>query len=569
MTGPPRTRKVGHGAPDAPVSSPADNGSPIAESQYRLTDCEVSGEILDAPALRRELDLPPDADASQLLLAAWRHRPAECLQRMDGALAFALRTGGTDAWLGRDPCGLRNLYWYRRADGSVAFDFDLHRLSRQPGVPKRLARRSLHEYLRFGDIAAPHTLFEGIHAVEPGQLLHVTPTGVETQTWPVHAGGMQVPSDLPSAVDRLDTLLGASVRRQLAGAGHPAAFLSGGVDSSLICALAARERGDLVAVTVGFDGADDEAPAAQRIAKHLGLRHETLRFGHEALVEAFERLAQVMDQPTADPATPATVLAFDHCRARYDAVLDGTGADEAVGALPPRHVRVAVQYSSLLPSPARHALAALLRKVPALAPYTPLVDFEHPADTMIRWRGFSRPEIENLCGEPVSFEHTWFYRTFARFPRGAHFERYSALIDAMPCDRLTQAMRASEAPVRYPFCDREADHFIRRLPADLRHRHGEPKRILRALLARYVPRELWDGPKRGFTFPLHDFLAAGDYALVRRYLDRERWQRRAMLAPDGVRDYAQRFIGGDRQLTFRVWAMVVLGAWLEAHDEPN
>jgi asparagine synthase (glutamine-hydrolysing) len=370
-------------------------------------------------------------------------------------------------------------------------------------------------------------------------------------------------------MDRLDALLSASVRKRLAGAERPAAFLSGGVDSSLICALATRERGDLVAVTVGFDGDDDEAPVARRIAKHLGLRHETLRFGHEALVEAFERLAQVMDQPTADPAAPATVLAFDHCSARYDAVLDGTGADEAVGALPPRHVRVAVQHSSRLPPPARRALAALLRRVPALAPYTPLVDFEHPADTMIRWRGFSRPEIESLCSEPVSFEHTRFYRTFARFPRSAHFERYSALIDAMPCERLTQAMRASAANVRYPFCDREADHFIRQLPADLRHRPDEPKRVLRALLARYVPRELWDGPKRGFTFPLHEFLAAGDYALVRRYLDRDRWQRRALLVPDGVRNYAQRFIGGDRQLTFRVWTLVVLGAWLEAYDEPT
>ena len=172
--------------------------------------------------------------------------------------------------------------------------------------------------------------------------------------------------------------------------------------------------------------------------------------------------------------------------------------------MPPRHVRLAVGYASLLPPALRAALVrAACAPCPASRATRPILDFEHPADTMIRWRGFTRPEIEALCGEPVSFAHTQFYRTFARFPRSAHFERYSALLNAMPCDRLNQATLISGAArCATRSATRETDRFIRQLRTDCRYLPGQPKRILRALLARYVPREIWDVPKHGFNFPL-------------------------------------------------------------------
>jgi asparagine synthase (glutamine-hydrolysing) len=207
----------------------------------------------------------------------------------------------------------------------------------------------------------------------------------------------------------------------------------------------------------------------------------------------------------------------------------------------------------------------VIRAVPGLSGYTPLIDFEHPADTMIRWGGFARTEIERLCEEPVSFADTTFYRTFERHRRATHFDRYTALYNAMPFERLTQATRVSGLPVRYPFYERDTDGFLRQLPADFRHLPEQPKRILRALLARYVPRELWDLPKHGFDFPLAAFLEGEDFALVRTHLDEGRWRGGGLLRGDLVARYARDFIAGDRRLVFRVWALVVLGAWLQAH----
>jgi asparagine synthase (glutamine-hydrolysing) len=228
-------------------------------------------------------------------------------------------------------------------------------------------------------------------------------------------------------------------------------------------------------------------------------------------------------------------------------------------------VRVAIEYAALLPVSLRRTIVGALNLLPGLAGYAPIFDFEHPAEPMIRWHGFSRAEIEALCDEPVSLEHTHFYQTFARFPRGAHFERSTALLDAMPGDRLHQAAALSGLRVRYPFWDSSVDRFIRSLPPDYRYQPAEPKRILRALLARHVPRHLWDVPKHGFDFPLLEFLCADDFRLVRFYLLQGHWERWQVLAPERVAEYARRFMAGETHLIFKVWALVVLASWLEGH----
>jgi asparagine synthase (glutamine-hydrolysing) len=486
--------------------------------------------------------------------------------RLEGVFAVAVWDRDQLA-LYTERSGLHALYMHADS-GRGDLAFATHPLA-LPAAP-HLARQGLHEYLRFLDISAPNTVVDQVRRLQPGSVM----------TWPARLarGGhhdaplrsaTMAPASFKDAVDALEALLNRAVALRLESSGRPAAFLSGGIDSSVLCALAHRQRTDLVALTVGFDGERyDESPLAARVASHLGMCHEVLRFRHEDYISAFERLMDVLEQPMADPSTPATVLAFEHCCERFDVVLDGTGADEAVGATPPRHVRVAVQYGSLLPRGLRSVLVRAMRMVPVVAGYTPILDFDHPADLMMRWRGFTRAEIEQLCGEPVSFDHTTFYRTFSGFPRHAHYERYSALVDTMASDRLSQAMRAADFhQVRLPFFDRDTDRFIRQLPADWRYLPGEPKRILRALLERYVPRQIWDVPKHGFDFPLQWFLATNDHALVRRYLLAGRWLDRGVLDADGVRDYARRFIAGDQRLIFRVWALVVLGAWLERHED--
>jgi asparagine synthase (glutamine-hydrolysing) len=367
-------------------------------------------------------------------------------------------------------------------------------------------------------------------------------------------------------VEQVEEQLRLAVERRLADAQRPATFLSGGVDSSLICALAAPSQPKITALTVGFEGDRyDETPVAARVAKHLGLDHVVWRYGQADYLQAFAEFQRGAEQPVADPAVPPTLLAFRDCRQRFDVVLDGSGADEAAGLAPPRHARIATQYAARLPHGLRRRLAGSLRRLPILAGYAPVFDFEHPAELAIRWRGFRSAEIEALCGEPVCLAHTRFYRTFDAFPRHAHFQRHSALLDAMPGDRLHQGALQTGLTLRFPFWDRTADAYIRALPVDWRYRPGAPKRILRAILARHVPSTIWDLPKHGFDFPLQGLLQSEGYALVRRYLDPDLWRPWQVLPAGAVAAYARRYMAGEGELAFRVWTLAVLAAWLETH----
>ena len=503
--------------------------------------------------------------AAAEVLAAWRRLGPRMGSALNGVFVAALRDGDSRL-LYRAASSLQNLYWTDVPGAGIAYASELPELFAMAGVPCRLAPSALHEYLRFLDVAAPRTLFEGVSALEPGRLLRARADGsvhVEQPDDPSETGS---PIEFDAAVDQLDTALRESIAIRLAGCSRPALFLSSGVDSTLIAAIAATLRPDTTAITVGFDEAGfDEAPQAAAIARRLGLPHRVLRFGHAELLSAFERCAAGMEQPTADPSLPATVLALDHCRQHFDAVLEGTGADEAVGAMPPRHLRLTVALGGRMPGPLRRALVGAMRRVPGLAGYAPVFDFEHPADPFIRWGGFTRTEIERLCGQRVSFADTHFYRTFERFPHDAHFERYAALLDAMPSERVSQAMRIGSMRMRFPYCDRHVDTFLRSQPAAYRDRPGQPKRILRALLSRYLPKDVWDVPKRGFNFPLQRFLMHDDARLVRQGLDAARWHPAALLDADEVARHARAYLAGDHRRLFRVWALVVLGGWLEQH----
>jgi asparagine synthase (glutamine-hydrolysing) len=525
------------------------------------------GELYNSATLRRQMHAADDLPLGALLLLVFDRWSIECVSRLVGQFVFALRDGER-LHLYRDGSGARNLYFSTQTPDRIAFATRLDTLFRLPGVERRLDRRAIHEYLRLLEIAAPNTLYEGIQAIEAGQLLTWSAAGIRTTRPAIDQPAPRTVPSYEEAADALEGLLRRSVAARLADATKPAAFLSGGVDSSLLCAVAAGVNSGLTAVTVGFDHPVlDETPIAQSVARHLGIRHEVLRFARQDFMRAFESFARGAEQPMADPAIPPTLLAFGHCRDHYDVALDGSGADEIFGAVPPRHVRVAFEYATVLPPGLRRTIVSALRRLPRLVGYTPIFDFEHPAELALRWHGFTRPEVESLCGEPVSFEHTLFYRTFDRFPRRAHFERYSALMDALTCDRLRHAASITGLTVRYPYWDRSVDEYVRALPVDYRQRPDEPKRLLRSLLARHVPREIWDAPKHGFDFPLLEFLRAEDFLLVRRYLARDLWDGLKLLAPERVEDYARRLMAGEHRLVFRVWALVVLAAWVEAHHD--
>jgi asparagine synthase (glutamine-hydrolysing) len=506
------------------------------------------------------------------LIAAYRRLGHGWVWRLTGQFSAVLWDAERrELALYRDDSSAATLYYHRLPSGGLVFAEALETLTRCPLVARRLSRGGLHEYLRFLDITTPNTVYDGVYSTEPGVLcLHgrhgLHQRRAEPSAAPDEAVSPASPRTLDEAADVLHRALAQAVETRIADSSPLLCFLSGGVDSAYLCALAARLRTDVTAATVGFaEEQADESSIAAAVARAIGVEHRVWRFDDREYRRAFEALAGA-DYPFADPAGPPTLLAFERARELAPLALDGTGADTLLGIMPARHQRLAVQYAARFPFAVRRLFARLMGLLPVVREYRPLMDFGDAQELLVRWRGWSRRELEALYGEPVSLSDTRFYRVFAQYPHHAHMERYSALMGTLPDDRIHVAAGMTGLKVRFPFFDPGVTEVVRGLAPELRYLDGEHKRVLKRGLSRLVPRALWDLPKHGFDFPFDQLLEADGYGLVHAYADPAGLARLGCSDRAGLERTVSDYLAGDRSERFRVWALVVLGAWLQRHD---
>jgi asparagine synthase (glutamine-hydrolysing) len=464
--------------------------------------------------------------------------------------------------LARDPAGSVSLFWHQDRTGCIRFATRLDALlDTLPEVPA-LSTSGLDEYLRFLDIAAPNTIYDGVHALEAGQAIEFGPSGART----LKAAGapIPVPDVYADACDEVETRLCDAISRRLVDSTSAAAFLSGGIDSALLCALARHRGQHIEAFTVGFDAPDlDESPTAARIARHLGIRHHVLRPDADALAATFERAHALAEQPYCDPAGMPTRLAFEACAGHADCVLDGTGAEALPGEMPPRWRRVAHDWVAPWPPGLRRMTATALRTLPGIAGYARLFAFEAPQDLFIRWHGFSIEDIARLTGHVPDLSGTHFYRSYTELRNVSPLKRQSVLQGlALPDDRIRQAALATGLRVEQPFAAPDVSQLLQALPEDWCWQPDRPKRLLRDLLARHVPEAIWNTPKRGFNIDLVGILRSHDHRLVREYLCDATDLARLPLDTGEVVRWRDRFIAGDDSAAHRVWGLLNLSAWL-------
>lgn len=486
------------------------------------------------------------------------------LGRLAGGFSLALFDHRRDRLvLARDAAGSWPLYVHKTGDGQVLFATELDALLRRIGQTPDISVPGLHEYLRFLDIAPPRTIYEGVWMVPAGSALRIG-----TDTWEeieLASPPVKLPAGYESAVGDIEVRLDTAIRTMADDCGKtPLAFLSGGIDSALICALGARSGAVSEAVTVGFSSPGyDESAIAGDIARHLGLRHHIIRPDPAAFADAFSRTHARADQPFCDPAGMATRLAFEFCAARGGGVFDGTGAEVLPGVMPARWRRIAHDWSSRLPRPVRHGIAGALSISPGIRGYRRLFDFDEPPDLFIRWGGFTARQIGTLTGHPVDLGLTRFYQAHAELRGQSHLRRNAILQGQIPPDdRLRQASWATGLPALHPFLAPEVRNLLARLPEAWCHEPGRPKRILRDLLARHVPAAVWDQPKHGFEFDFRQFMRMHRSMLVDRYLDDGSSVFDGLLDRQAIRALLTEWRGGSDRQAFRVWGLLILSAWL-------
>lgn len=485
-------------------------------------------------------------------------RSIASLGHVPGSFALAAADERTGVLcLARDASGSHGLYFHHDEHGRVHYASRLNLLLAELPEPPRISADGLAEYLRFLDITAPQTIYDGVFAVPPGQAVLFERGRCSFIELDMHPD-TPLPGSYAEALDCVEQRIRSSIHHAAQGVRSPAAFLSGGVDSALLCALGRPVVSD--AITLGFDDSRyDESGIASSVATSLGMRHTVLRPSEDDFFSLFMLTHGQSEQPFCDPAAMATRFAFDYCTQRYDLLIDGTGAEILPGSMPARWRRWAYDYTAWMPRRLRQGLARL----PGLRRHRRLFDYDDQEDLFIRWQGFHSAEIKRLTGHATDLAHTRFYRTFRMLRSTDHLRRWSILQGTLlPDDRIRQASSASGLPCAHPFLDASVGPLMAALPRDWCHAPGRPKRLLRDILGRHVPSALWEQPKHGFEFDFCSFMRRNRSRLTEPYLIGRHATLDRLLSPVATRQVFDDWCAGNDALSFRVWALLILSAWL-------
>jgi asparagine synthase (glutamine-hydrolysing) len=497
-----------------------------------------NGEIYNHAALRQELKalgcvFQTDHSDTEVLLHAWRTWGREFVARLNGMWAFAIYDRRHSClFLSRDRFGKKPLYWFQRG-GTFGFASELSALIKHPDAPRSISDRALKKFFSYAFIPAPLTILDGIQKLPGGHSLLLDLKSGDAQVrqdwrFQIEPDDRDVKeSDL---VEELIAVLDGAVQRRLMADVPLGVFLSGGLDSSLIAALACRHlgKGELRTFSIGFTEASfDELPFANQVATYLGTEHQSEILDLDKAISLLPGILAGLDEPQGDASLLPTWLLSRFTRRHVTVALGGDGGDELFAGYDPfLALSKAEAYSRVVPKPVHDAVRMLAARLPVSHANISL-DFKikrtlrglsyPPSQWNPAWLGALEPkEIAEFLGGSASAEEVYSEAIEAwdgcgqTDPVNRSLEFYTRfyLQDGIlaKVDRATM-MNSLEA--RAPFLDIEVANFARRLPAHWKLRGGTTKYLLKKAAEQLLPQDIIYRKKKGFGTPIGSWLRTG------------------------------------------------------------
>lgn len=581
-----------------------------------------NGEVYNHRDLRADLEsaaAAPDwrghSDTETLLAGIAHWGLDETLIRAAGMFALAVWDRQEKTLkLARDRIGEKPLYW-GWAEDVLVFGSELKALRQHPGFPRDACKAALAQYLTFTYVPAPRSIHPGIYKLEPGCILEVKGRppakppaqplrpGQRHETISIHrywdlnerieAGNHNPLCDEVEALELTKAALRAAVKRQMLADVSVGAFLSGGIDSSLIVALMQAESGNPVQTfTVGFEKADfDESPHAAAVADYLGTQHTKLMVTERDARDVIPLLPTMYDEPFADSSQIPTHLLCRAARSKVTVALSGDAGDELFGGYN-RYFWGSRIWDRLnwLPFPIRRMLGGMIATVPGAA-WDQLGglrasrgETHYTGQKVHRLAGRLR-HVRSKDDLYRSLVSEWSGHLLVKgieeevpsqlgdFLPDALSDDSAALMMAqdmrsyLPDDILCKVDRAAMSislETRIPFLDPDVLALSGRLSLDLKIRGDQGKWILRQILYQHIPKELIERPKSGFGIPVGFWLKGPLREWAEDLLSADMLKRDGLLDPEPIRRAWKEHLSGQCDWTYRLWAVLMFMAWRSA-----
>ena len=539
-----------------------------------------NGEIYNFRELRKELERSGRRFASacdtEVLLAAWQEWGADCFRRFNGMFAVGLYERETGRLiLARDRMGKKPLYYYQKGKDFV-FASELKPIMKFPGFRKVINRRMVEKFLCSKYIEAPWSVFEDTWKMCPGTYLILENGKITLHTyWDIRekkAEGETHPLTFEKALEEMDTVLRDAVRCRLDADVPVGTFLSGGIDSTLVTAVAQQVAGQKVkSFSIGFyEKERNEAVYAEKIASHIGTQHRELYIGDQETLEMVKDLPYYYDEPFSDSSQLPTMLVSRMASEDITVALSGDGGDELYCGYQMYDWTYIAQRADWMGSIASHVpgMGFLEPKVPP--ELRAFLRNRNPDEKTQLFLSVMIEEADRLLGikghtVKLAQEKELKYK---------NWQERRMVLDMMtylPDEVLAKTDRASmkySLEVRCPLLDYRMVEQSFAIPHRYKYMRGDKKHILKALTYRYVPRELLDRPKKGFGVPLRKWLRTVLGAEIRKYADPVILKRQDIFVPEAVAELIRKQEKSDKIMySSMLWSFYVFQRWYQMYIE--
>ncbi len=549
-----------------------------------------NGEIFNYKEIRETLrqrgfSFTTESD-TEVLLKLFIRDGETCLNQLNGFFAFCIYDKQEQSlFLARDRYGVKPLFYLLDED-KFLFGSELKAIISY-GIKKDIDYDSLYTYLQLNYIPAPDTIFSGVKKLLPGHFMRVQfgkGTVQPYYTIPYNPSKIQTPPSYGDAQNTFRDLLDKAVQRRLVSDVPLGAFLSGGIDSSVITGLAHRHKPDLETFSIGFRDEKffDETRYAELVSKHFGTRHTVFALSNQEMSSHLHDILDALDEPFADSSAIAVYLLSKETRKIATVALSGDGADELLGG----YNKHAAFYRALHPAGAERAVAALkpLWMVLPKSRHAPFSNAVRQLDRYARganlsatdrywlWASIANEKQADRLLRQELRNHVLFsgrQQELLKTLPSSETMNDILLTDmrvVLPNDMLTKVDRMSMAhglEVRTPFLDVDVVNFLFTLPDDYKIDASMRKKLLQDAFREMLPAELYQRPKKGFEVPLLKWLRKDMKGVIRNELLSKKFieDQGIFHYPEIQRLRRQLFALSPGDVHARVWALVVFQWW--------
>ena len=583
----------------------SESGAQPMGSQSDRYTIIFNGEVYNADRLRPELvekgyTFHGTSDTEVMLAAIEAYGLENATKKFIGMFAFALFDKRENLLhLVRDRLGVKPLY-YGIQDQHLFFGSQLKSFYKHPNFKPSLNHSTLSTYLSYNYIPSSTCIFRGVHKVQPGEIVTINASKNihKTTYWSleeVHHQGQENSLHFENdedAIDAFQNLLDDAVKLRMISDVPLGAFLSGGIDSSLVVAsMQKQSTKPIKTFSIGFENKDfNEAIYAKDVAHHLGTDHTECYIQDEDARNIVPMLPDFFDEPFADSSQIPTFLVSKLAREKVTVALSGDGGDEFFAGY--TRYQVCEKFWKMYkfaPAPIRTALSKMIQILPekswdSMAKILPLGSLKKGfGEKLYRFKNIIDAQDESALFHSIltlwndhdlkamtkdqkdPFKNYW-----DRFSTDS-FTTHMQLFDAafyLPDDILTKVDRASMAvslEARGPLLDHRIAEFAFALPMHYKMRHGSSKWLLKQTLERHVPKSLFERPKQGFGVPLESWLKGPLHDWAAYLLDPKKLKNNGIQDPQPITHRFHDMIKNNRNWSYSLWGVLMYQAWCEKY----